>query len=43
MSSSIMENALKRYKDDVKRIEVSINSCEKQINDTNFKLSTKET
>lgn len=43
MSSSIMENALKRYKDDAKRMEVSINSCEKQINDTNFKLSTKET
>lgn len=42
-SSSIMDNAVKRFNDEMKKMEMEINTCHKRIADTRFKMSKRET
>lgn len=42
-SSLIMDNAVRRFNEEMKRVEMEINTCQKRISDTRFKMSKRET
>lgn len=38
-----MDNAVRRFDEEMKKVEMEINTCHKRINDTRFKMSKRET